>query len=232
MLNELNALLEAVPPYSEVEDYRTAVVGENVLLKQSYGGREETYTNLRRLYGLDERQPLFSVFRALWRRDVVGRPLLALLAACAVDEILRTTSPFILGIKLNGEVVNEQLAAEVAKAYPGRYNQVTLAAIGQRTASSWTQSGHLRGKVRKVRRRAVATPGTAAFALFIGTLSGERGHKLFGTLWAQLLDVSEVERDDLAVQAARQGYLTYKRLGDVAEVGFDPLLSALAARRV
>lgn len=232
MLKELGALFEAVPPYSEAVAYRTAVIEENVLLKNSYSGREKTYANLRGLYGLDEQDVLFAVLRGLWQRDTLGRPLLALLAACAVDEILRSTAPAILGTKGNDAVMNEQLAAHVAQAFPERYGKSTLKSIGQNTASSWTQSGHLQGKVKKVRRRAVATPAAMALALLIGILHGERGYKLFDTLWVQLLDVGEGQRDDLAAAAARQGYMTYRRLGDVAEVGFDAFFSALKAQRV
>ncbi len=232
MLKELSTLFEAVPIYSEAAAYRSAVIDENVLLKNSYGGREETYTNLRRLYGLDEQDALFAALRGLWQRDTVGRPLLALLAACAVDEILRSTAPVILGTKGNDTVMNEQLAVHVSEAFPDRYNRVTLEAIGQRAASSWTQSGHLVGRVKKVRSRPSATPATMAFALLIGTLHGERGYKLFDTLWVQLLDVTEGQRDDLASAAAKQGYMTYRRLGDVAEVGFDSFFSALKAQRV
>lgn len=232
MLKELGTLFEAVPLYSEAAAYRRAVIDENVLLKNSYGGREKTYTNLRRLYGLDEQDVLFTVLRGLWQRDTVGRPLLALLAACAVDEILRSTAPVILGTKDKDVVMNERLAVQVAEAFPERYGKTTLKSIGQNTASSWTQSGHLQGKVKKVRSKAVATPGATAFALLIGTLHGERGYKLFDTLWAQLLDVADGQRDDLAAAAAKQGYMTYRRLGDVAEVGFDNLFSALKAQRV
>ncbi len=232
MLKELSTLFEAVPIYSEAAAYRSAVIDENVLLKNSYGGREETYTNLRRLYGLDEQDALFAALRGLWQRDTVGRPLLALLAACAVDEILRSTAPVILGTKDKDVVVNKQLAERVEEVFPERYSPITLEAIGQRAASSWTQSGHLQGKVKKVRAKAVATPATIALALLIGTLHGERGYRLFDTLWVQLLDVTEGQRDELAAAAAKQGYMTYRRLGDVAEVGFDSFFSALKAQRV
>lgn len=232
MLKELSVLFEVVPPYSSPNAYRSAVVDENLLLKSSYCGREETYLNLRRLYGLDQENTLFAALRGLWQRDTLGQPLLALLAACAVDEILRSTTSVILGTKVKDGVVNKQLGTRVAEVFPRRYNEVTLDAIGQRTASSWTQSGHLEGRVKKVRSKPSATPATMVLALFIGTLTGERGYKLFDTLWVQLLNVAEAERDDLASSAAKQGYITYKRLGDVVEVGFDPFLSALKARRV
>lgn len=232
MLKELSVLFEVVPPYSNPDAYRSAVIDENLLLKSSYGGREETYINLRRLYGLDQENTLFAALRGLWQRDTLGQPILALLAACAVDEILRSTTSVILGTKVKDGVVNNQLATRVAEAFPDRYNRVTLEAIGQRTASSWTQSGHLEGRVKKVRSRPSVTPAAMALALLIGTLNGERGYKLFGTLWVQLLDVAEGQRDDLAAAAAKQGYMTYHRLGDVAEVSFDGFFSALKAQRV
>jgi len=60
---------------------------------------------------------------------------------------------------------------------PGRFSKATLKSTAQNINSSWThyQSGHLAGRVRKVRARAVATPGAASLALLLGYVSGLRG---------------------------------------------------------
>lgn len=232
MLAELSALFERVPVRSDLGSYRNAVVRDNVLLKNSFAGREKTFLNLRQLYGFDDSQPLFAVLRALWEQSAAGRPLLALLAACAVDEVLLATAPVILGTKVKDGVTNERMAKQVAEVFPERYGPATLAAIGQRAASSWTQSGHVQGKVRKVRSRAQATPEAVALALLIGTLQGKRGHTLFGTRSAQLLDTSASEHDALAHAAAQRGYFKYRRLGDVAEVDFGAFLAAVRTGHV
>lgn len=232
MLAELGTLFESVPLEGGLVDYRNAVLEDNVLLKGTFAGRQKTFLNLRRLYGLEVTRPLFAVLRLLWGQGVSGRPLLALLAACAVDEILLATAPVILGTKENERVAHEAMSNLVAETFPNRYGPKTLEAIGQRTASSWSQSGHLHGKLRKVRRRAAATPETIAFALLIGTLQGERGHKLFSTTSVQLLDASPSEHEVLAFTGAQRGYYKYRRLGDVAEVDFSGLLTRTEAPRV
>jgi hypothetical protein len=47
--------------------------------------------------------------------------------------------------------------------------------MGQNAGSSWQQSGHLRGKLNKVRQRANSRPVAVAYALILGHLCGERG---------------------------------------------------------
>lgn len=225
MLAELETLFESAPPQATLTGYQHAVLEDNVLSKGTFAGRQKTFANLRQLYGLNAGQPLFKMLRLLWSQGTRGRPLLALLAACAVDEILRATTPVILGTTENEKVVHEAMADKVAEMFPNRYGASTLKSIGQNTASTWVQSGHLRGKLQKVRAQAVSTPETIALALFIGTLQGEQGHKLFDTLSVQLLDTTLGEHEDLAFRGAQRGYYRYRRLGDVAEVDFANLLA-------
>lgn len=225
MLSELTALLASQVGGADLSDYRHAVLEDNVLLKETFAGRQKTFANLRQLYGLEATHPLFPVLRVLWQQSPKGRPLLALLAACSVDEILRATTPVILGKKENDKVVHVEMARKIAETFPERFNSMTLEAMGQRAAASWVQSGHLKGKVNKVRSRAQATPETMAFALFISTLQGERGYKLFDTLAVELQDASATELDALALAGAQHGYYKYRRLGDVLEVDFSGFLA-------
>jgi len=224
MLSELFLLLEAVPTDGSEDDYRRAVLEDNVLLKKSDSTRKKSLRHLRELYGLDGQDLLFTVLRTLYDHDPASLPLLALLTAVARDSLLRSTAPLILETPAGAPVGADSLSEVVAEAFPDRLTPVTLESVGKRTASSWTQSGHLKGRVNKIRVRAAASVGAVVYALLLGHLSGVRGLPLYEMLWARLLDIPPNEIDALAFAASQRGLLEYRRMGDVAEFGFSMLL--------
>ena len=221
MLAELSLLLEAVPADGSGEDYRRAVLEDNVLLKKSDSTRKKSLKHLRELYVLDRYDPLFSALRTLFDQDPASLRMLALLMAVTRDGLLRATAPLILESPIGAPVRAATLSETVSAAFPDRMSPITLESVGQRTASSWTQSGHLKGKVNKIRVRAVAPVGAVVYALFLGHLSGIRGLPLFEALWARLLDAPEHELDALAFAASQRGWMEYRRMGEVTEFGFS-----------
>ena len=58
----------------------------------------------------------------------------------------------------------------------------------------------------------------------VGYLCGARGTLLFESYWAALLDTPEPTMDSYAFSAAQRGWLDYRRLGNVADIGFSFLL--------
>ena len=224
MLSELSLLLETVPADGTIDDYRNAVLDENALLKKSESTRKKSLKHLRELYALEARDPLFGALRTLYGHDPASLPLLAVLMAVSRDGLLRTTAPVILETPAGAPVGAAVLSDTISAAFPDRMSPVTLESVGQRTASSWTQSGHLKGRVKKVRARAAASVGAVVYALLLGHLSGVRGLPLYETLWARLLDAPANEIDALAFAASQRGLLEYRRMGDVAELGFSKLL--------
>ena len=106
-----------------------------------------------------------------------------------------------------------------------RFNDAVLDKIVRNTASSWTQSGHLKGRGRKIRQSVTPTAATTAFALLLGYLSGTRGAALFETLWAQVLDAPSGELMHLAMEARRLGFLDMSQSGGVIDVAFSRLLA-------
>ena len=224
MLSVLRSLLAATPPEASYEDYRSAILEDNVLGKATASTRLWTWKKLRELYGLDPRLPVFRCFRRLWENDSKGRPLLAILCACARDPILRTSAQVIFGTPHGSIVTSRDFSRAVAEAEPGRFSPTTLKAMGSRLYSSWTQSGHLtEGKVRR-RTRPTVTPETTAYALLLGRICGARGPSLFSTFWTELLDAPKEELFDLATAAARRGWIDFKRVGEVVEVRFAGML--------
>ena len=224
MLSELSLLLEAVPADGSPGEYRSAIRDENVLLKKSEAARQKSLRFLRELYALDEQDPLFSLLRDIHAHDPPSLPLLALLTAVVRDKLLRSTAHLILDTPTGTPLSASSFSEAVAETFPDHLTPITLESVGRRTASSWTQSGHLKGRAKKVRARATASVGAVVYALLLGHLSGARGLPLYETLWARLLDAPPNEIDALAFAASQRGLLEYRRMGDVAEFGFSLLL--------
>ena len=163
--------------------------------------------------------------RRFWEIDPAGRPLLAMLCAMARDPLLRATAPVVLALK-PGEVLSRQELLHAIQQLGGdRWNEDTVDKVARNASSSWAQSGHLAGRVRKVRQRVKPSPIVVAYALVLGYLQGVRGDQLFRTPWAKCLDVTPNELIHLAKEAKRFGILDLKQAGDVVEIGFSNLLT-------
>ena len=226
MLNELKSLFEFVPSSAlSRDDFIKAIEEKNCLGKRSYRTRLLTRRHLEELYALSPDTALFRALRYLWERDPDGRPLIASLCAHARDSILRETTPFVLKLNPGEAFSRPELEEYLERIYPGRFSKATLTSTVQNIASSWTQSGHLTGRSRKRRSRALVTPGSVAYALFLGYLSRARGEALFKTDYAKLLDCSLERAVELAETASRKGWIVFKRVGRVIEVLFPSLLT-------
>jgi hypothetical protein len=224
MLREMRQLLAAVQRDATYDDYRRAIVEENVLGKRTMATRKESLRRLRELYGLSTGIPLFRALRDIWDANSDAQPILALLCASARDPILRASADLILQTPEGARVTPQMIETATASAFPNRYNATMLANIGRHAASSWQQSGHLRGHAAKTRARAAAHPESTAYALFLGHLTGAGGERLFNTPWSELLDAPGRLLHEQARTAAQQGWLDFKSLGGVTEIEFPYLL--------
>lgn len=224
MLPALRGLLAACPPDSPPARYRAAVVVDNVLLKGTAATRRKTFAILAQLYALDPHVLVFRALRDLWDSDEAAQPLLAVLCALIRDPTFLATSQPILDEPVGATVSASTLAEAVQNTFPDRFNPRTRLFLGQRAAASWEQAGYLRGKANKMRQRVVCRPVATVYALLLGYLCDERGEALFDTRWAQLLDTSVAELHSQAVQASQQGWLEYRRSGEVTDVSFRHLL--------
>lgn len=227
MLNELRLLLGCVSdPAAEKTDYLGAIIDNNCLGKPSGKSRTLTARHLVDLYALDPSVTAFRPLRFFWQRDVEGQRLLALLCAYVRDAVLRQSAPYILSVAHGALVSREMTEAHLEAEYPGRLSAATRRSTAQNLNGTWTDSGHLTGKVQKVRTTATATPGAVAYALLLGYLTGERGAALFQTEYAKLLDCSTDRAIELAEEASRRGWIVFKHVGDVQEALFPALLTA------
>lgn len=221
MFEDLQRLLIYIDdPTREQADYRRAVVDDNCLGKRSSATRRLTYRFLVGLYSLDPSVILFRSLRYFWTRDELGQPLLALLCAYCRDPILRSTSSLLIDAPEGTVVRREDLEDLVETKEPGRFSKVTVTSIAQHVNSTFTKSGHLRGKAKKVRSRATPTVGSVSYALLLGYLSGARGVSLFETPYAKLLDCGTEQLIDMAQTASQRGWLVFNHVGNVIEVLF------------
>jgi len=226
MLAELTELLAAVPANATREEYAEAIIKDNILGKQTTSTRRLTNQRLGELYGLSLTLPLFRVLRRLWDIDKPGRPLIALLCAVARDPLLRATSNAVLPMPIGSELLRSAMTSAIRESVGERLNDSILDKVARNAGSSWAQSGHLEGRVRKIRQEVRPTPGAAAFAMWFGSLYGLAGESLLRGPWARMLDQSPVELLDLTLRAKQLGLLNANSGGGVIEIDVTPLESA------
>ncbi len=224
MLRELSQVLRGTPADADRSAYSEAIIAENLAEKRTVATRRSTNQRLGELYALDPKTLLFRVLRQFWPSDERGQPLLALLCALARDPLLRATAPTVLSLGVGEELARQSMTDAVRDAVSNRLNDSIVDKVVRNASSTWAQSGHLTGRVRKTRVAHQPTPLSTAYALFLGYLLGMRGHRLFGTLWTEVLDVSVDELIGCAMDAKRLGVMDFKRAGDVIEIGFSPIL--------
>ncbi|MDR5853249.1 hypothetical protein P9239_17875 [Caballeronia sp. LZ062] len=227
MLVELRTLLSYVDKADAPRtEYLEAIQTANCLGKRSGKTRALTFRHLVDLYALDPSLLLFRSLRFFWPRDVDGQPLLAALCAYSRDPIFRATAPFILGFQEGATVTRDAMEDFIDAQEPGRFSKATLASTVRNINSSWTQSGHLAGRVHKVRAHALATPGAVSLALLLGYVSGLRGESLFKSDYTRMLDCSFEKTIELSEDASRRSWISLKRVGQVVEVLFRNLITA------
>ena len=225
MLAELRALLAHCPPDATRGDYLSAIHEDNCLGKRTVATRKLSSQRLSELYALDPEVPLFRVMRRCWYADGGGQAVLALVLALARDPLLQATAPPIVRMRPGEELARQQLTDALNRAAGSRLSESTLDKVVRNASSSWTQSGHLRGRGRKIRQSITPTAVATAYALLLGYVAGTRGPALFETLWAQVLDAPTSELIRLAMDARRLGFLDMSQSGGVIDVTFSRLLA-------
>lgn len=224
MLEELESVLSAVPAGSAPGDYRDAILLRNALGKTTDSTRQKSLRHLRELYGLDEATPIFGLLRKLHDVDPEGLPQLAMLVAWSRDPLLRATTPPIMAACEDDRVDAVSLAEAIHDAFGDQYSELNRNKIARNAASSWTQSGHLVGRVKKHRHKIRPTIVAATAALFIGHVAGARGAEIFSNPWCHLLDLDSDRARSLGFEAHRAGFLNLRALAEVIDLTF-PFLS-------
>ena len=217
MLTELGEVLKAAPD-AIPHEVNALVVDENILRKRTGSGRRLTLRHLRELYALGAPPPILRAMISLWASAGEGQRVLALLAALAREVLLRDSADIVFAALPGASVLASDLAALFERRYPGRYSPKMLRSLSQNCVSSWTQSGHLKGKVRKERARPVVSPAVAAYAALLGSLAGFGGPVLLASPWLAVLDRSDAEVLSMLRMAEADGLLRLRVGGEVAEI--------------
>ena len=227
MLAELSAVLAAVPVGSNSADYRAAILRRNVLGKTTGSTRQKSLRHLRELYALDETIPIFGLLRRLQAVDRgASLPLLALQVAWSRDPLFRATTQPVLDASVGDRVERASLVQAFEAAFPNQYSAASLKTATQNAASSWTQSGHLTGHVKKTRQQIRPTAVAVTMALFLGQIAGHHGAAVFSNPWVRLLDLGADRARAMAQEAHRAGLLNLRAVGEVVELNF-PLFADL-----
>lgn len=216
MLTELTAFLQAAQ--DSLMSAGELVIEHNVLGKPTVSARKIALARLTGLYAISKPVPLSSALFALWRQNAEGRPLLALLVALARDPLLRDSATAVLSATQGTPIRWPDIAASLETQYPERFSPTTLKSQAQNCASTWTQSGHLRGHIKKVRAQARPTPAVAALAALLATVCGYGGPALLESPWLDVLDLLPGERLSLLRQAEAQGFVRIRTAGDMLEI--------------
>ena len=220
MLAELESVLVAVPVGSFARDFRDAILVRNVLAKTTESTRRESLRRLRELYGLDESISIFALLRKLNAIDPPSLPLLAVQVVWARDPLFRATTQPILDSTEGSRIEAARLAEALDDAFPGQYSEGSRNGVARHAASSWTQSGHLKGRAKKIRARVKPSHAAITLAMFLGNATGFHGSAVFSNPWCRLLDLTADEARRRALDAPRAGLLNLRAIGEVVELSF------------
>lgn len=226
MVSELEILLSSSDPRFSASDYRNAILEENVLAKGTVTTRRASFRYLAELYSLDSENVLFRALRRFQFVNETSLPLLALLVALTSDEFLKSGARYIENLGVDEQLDRNALREAISQRIKRPIKDSTLDKITRNCASSWTQSGHLKGRTFKSRQAVKPGPGALAMALLLGYLQGVRGAGLLSTFWMRILGLTPEAVPPLATNAVDLGLLTFQSAGDVVSVSFPSLLTA------
>ncbi len=222
MLDELRAL---ICRRLGVEQVKEQITEYNVLNKPTQKSRDLTYRHMLDLYGLDTSIPLYRVLTLLWPIDRNAQPLLALYVALARDPLLLSTMPFIGHMEI-GETVTRQDIEMILKAPDtDRFSPASLKSFAQNINGTWTQSGFLRGKAKKIRVRPSVFPENVVLAMFLAYLEGMTGERILQSPWCKFLGLSAEDLIRYAMAASHRSLIDFKHSGGVTEVTFPGFLT-------
>jgi hypothetical protein len=157
--------------------------------------------------------------------DAEALTQLCLVCVYARDPQLRQSFELIR-ILHNGEVLERvQMEEHLEKGFPGRFSPALKKSMAQNVNTTWTVSGHLAGKAKKTRRLPEPRPISAAYAMFVGYLTGLRGESLLNSNFAALVASNRSQLQAALGLASARGLLSLKQAAGIVEFDFSNLLT-------
>ncbi len=226
MFLEMRALISAMPLAVTTADFTNAIVEENVLEKPTLSSRKNSLRHLIELYGMDTSKALFRVLWELGHVDFDSLPQLCLVYAYARDPQLRHSFELIRTLRLDEILARAEMEEHLEKGFPGRFSPAMKKSMAQNVNTSWTFGGHLAGKVKKTRRLPEPRPVSAAYAMFVGYLTGLRGERLLDSAFASLVASNRSQLQTSLSLASAKGLLSLKQAAGIVEFDFSNLLTS------
>jgi len=198
MQKELSDALRALPSTAQRDDFKRAIVDDNVLGKSTMSNRILSNQRLGELYGLDPAILLYRVMRHLWDADPQGRHQVAHLCALARDPLLRATAEYVIPLRVGGECIRHEFTTTLREAVDVRMNDNTLDKVARNSGASWSVSG----------------------------LEGRVGDELFTSFWMSMFDAPISELHAITLRAKQMNLIRAAIGGGVVQVDANRLLEA------
>lgn len=232
MVPELTALLAVAPQDADAEAFRHLAIDQDALHKASVANRTKTFGFLRALYGLRPSLPLFREFRRLSVLSPGDIPLLAGLLALAREPVLRACMAMVLGTPIGKTLGRNDFEAWIREFAPARFSHAMYVSFSHNLYASFFQLGYLGEAVgrRRLRQRASAQPGSAAYAAFLDWLTGLNGLSILDAPYSRTLQLSKAEHLAALSSAGQRGLMRVAHAGGVLQLDFSTWLHPGEAR--
>jgi len=225
MLREMSLLVSAMPLSLTLDNFTKAIVEENVLEKPTLSSRKKSLRHLVELYGMDPSKTLFRVLWDLGHADLDSLPQLCLVCAYARDPQLRHSFELVRTLRLGEALERAAMEQHLENGFPGRFSPAMKKSMSQNINTTWTFGGHLVGKAKKTRRLPEPRPVSAAYAMFVGYLTGLRGERLLDSAFASLVASNRSHLQAALSLASAKGLLSLKQAAGIVEFDFSNLLT-------
>jgi Putative inner membrane protein (DUF1819) len=226
MRADIEHVMAAVPAGASPDEFRRAIIDDNVARKGTGTSRMWAWKRLKLRYALDQPETVeFAAFRRAMRdSDPAGRGLTAMLMFARQDRLFRETTLQILAPRLGrtGEIVPAPIIREDVEARMQAaglvWSDESRAAVANHVASSWKDFGLVEGS--KVRRVTHVRPShaTVRFAVELGRAEGRTDRQVLDGPWFRLLGMDATGAEPALRSAARDGVLQYRAQADVIEI--------------
>ena len=226
MFHEMLALVRTLPPTVTKGDFSKAIVEENILAKPTLSSRKKSLRHLVELYGMDPSKALFRVLWQFGHADMDSLSLLCLVCAYARDPQLRHSFDVIRSLRHSEVLDRISMEQSLELGFPSRFSPAMKKSMAQNVNTTWTYSGHLAGKAKKIKQNVEPRPLSAAYSMLVGYLTGLRGERLLDSTYASLVTSNRSQLLTALSLASAQGLLSIKNAAGIVEFDFSHLLTS------
>jgi hypothetical protein len=223
MFNEIEVLQSALPIDTTPPDYKDAIEEQNILGKPTQSSRHKSYRHLMELYGLDPSLVIFRTMRRLGQEAPTDLPLLAMLCTYCRDLQLRRSFELISTLTPGEHLTRDRMEQHLEESFPSQFSPAMKKSLAQNINTSWTASGHLQGRSKKLRTLPRSGWASSTFAMFLGYLLGLRGQILLDSVFGQLVAADPAQLVSHLQTASSRGWLRLRHGGGVTEIDFSEL---------